>query len=137
MKIQSMASVSPIVSDPDAARDLYGGTLGLPFEGGQEDYVFTEQLRGVKHFGVWPLQEAAKACFGQEEWPAEIPTPQVSLEFEVGTIEEVNAAAEELRRAGYQLLHDSKDEPWGQTITRMLSSDGVLMGICYTPWFHE
>ena len=45
--------------------------------------MFTQKLDGTKHFGLWPLSEAAKACFGTTEWPAEIPIPQASMEFEV------------------------------------------------------
>jgi catechol 2,3-dioxygenase-like lactoylglutathione lyase family enzyme len=137
MKIESVASVSPIVKDPDAARRLYGETLGLTFEGGEGAYIFTGNLPGVKHFGLWPLSEAATACFGDPEWPGDIPVPQASMEFEVGSIDEVSTASDELSRAGHELLHDAKEEPWGQTIARLLSPDGLLIGVSYTPWFHE
>lgn len=137
MKPMSVASVSSIVRDADAAKRLYRDALGITFEGGEGDYVFTERLSGVKHFGLWPLSEAAKACFGTEEWPSDIPAPQASIEYEVGSVEEVTRAAEELRGAGYELLHDPKEEPWGQTITRLLSAEGLIVGVCYTPWFHD
>jgi catechol 2,3-dioxygenase-like lactoylglutathione lyase family enzyme len=137
MRIVSVASVSPIARDADAAKSLYEKALGLSFEGGEGDYVFTEQLPGVRHLGLWPLTEAAKACFGGAEWPSDIPVPQASVEFEVGSVEDVAGAAQELRASGHELLHDSRQEPWGQTITRLLSRDGLLVGICYTPWFHE
>ena len=136
MKIVSIASVSSIVRDVEAAQGLYREALGLSFEGGEGEYVFTEQLPGVKHFGLWPLHEAAKACFGSEEWPHDVPVPQASIEFEVEAVEDVTAAAEELHDRGYQLLHDTKEEPWGQTITRLLAPEGLLIGVCYTPWFH-
>ena len=83
MDVLFVASVSPIVRDADAARAFYGGALGLSFEGGEGDYVFTEQLPGVRHFGLWPLPEAARACFGRDEWPDDLPVPQASVEFEV------------------------------------------------------
>ncbi len=137
MKITAVASLSPIVADADAARRLYGDTLGLSFEGGEGDYRFTERLPGCRHFGLWPLSEAAKSCFGVEEWPADVPVPQASLEFEAESVEDVAQAADELRREGHQLLHGAKQEPWGQTITRVLTADGLIVGVCYTPWFHE
>jgi catechol 2,3-dioxygenase-like lactoylglutathione lyase family enzyme len=136
MKIESVASVSPIVRDPDAAEGLYRDALGLSFEGGEDDYVFTERLPGVKHLGLWPLPEAARACFGVDSWPSDIPVPQASVEFEVASVEDVAAAAEHLRARGFGLLHPTKQEPWGQTITRLLGPEGLLIGVCYTPWFH-
>lgn len=136
MKIESIASVSAIARDGDAAHQLYRDALALAFEGGEGDYVFTEKLPGVKHFGLWPLREAARACFGREEWPTAVAVPHASVEFEVASVEEVASAAQELRERGYELLHEAKEEPWGQTIVRLLSLDGLLVGVCYTPWFH-
>ena len=134
MKIESLASVSAIVrAGGDAAR-LYRDALGLNFEGGDGDYLFTEKLPGVKHFGLWPLRDAAAACFGSDEWPSDIPVPQASVEFEV---EDVAAAAHELQQRGLYLIHAAKVEPWTQVIARLLSPDGLLIGVCYTPWFHE
>lgn len=133
MQVQFVASVSPIVRDVGASHAFYREALGLSFEGGESEYVFTEELAGVKHLGLWPLGEAAQACFGTDEWPADIPEPQASLEFEV---EDVAEAAAELERAGYQLIHNAKTEPWGQITARLLSPEGLLVAVCYTPWFH-
>jgi catechol 2,3-dioxygenase-like lactoylglutathione lyase family enzyme len=135
--IAFVASFSPIVRDPAASRAFYGGALGLSFEGAVGDYVFTQALGGVKHFGLWPLSEAAQACFGTPAWPGDVPVPQASLEFEVETAEAVAAAAAELEAGGHRLLHAARTEPWTQTITRLLSPEGLLIGVCYTPWFHD
>ena len=134
VEVLFVASVSPIVRDVEAARAFYGGALGLSFEGGEGDYVFTERLGGVRHFGLWPLAEAARACFGRDDWPAGVPVPQASVEFEVA---DVAAAAEELQRAGYQLLHGARTEPWTQVTARLVSPEGLLVAVCYTPWFHD
>jgi catechol 2,3-dioxygenase-like lactoylglutathione lyase family enzyme len=80
-----VASVAPIVRDVDAARAFYQDALGLSLEGADGDYRFTQHLEGTKHFGLWPLAEAAIACFGTTEWPADIPVPQASIEFESPT----------------------------------------------------
>ncbi len=96
MDVQFVASIAPIVRDADAARAFYQNDLGLSFEGADGDYVFTHKLEGTKHFGLWPLSEAANACFGTPEWPADIPVPQASIEFEVA---DVAAAAAELKEA--------------------------------------
>src|SRR4051794_22521237 len=78
MDVQFVASIAPIVRDADAARSFYRDALGLAFEGEEGDYAFTHKLEGTKHFGLWPLSEAANACFGATEWPADIPIPQAS-----------------------------------------------------------
>jgi catechol 2,3-dioxygenase-like lactoylglutathione lyase family enzyme len=137
VQIAFVASFSPIVCDPGASRAFYRDALGLAFEGAQDDYVFTEALGGVKHFGLWPLSEAARACFGTPQWPSAIPVPQASVEFEVETVDAVAAAAAELQASGHRLLHPARTEPWTQTIVRLLSPEGLLVGICYTPWFHD
>jgi len=133
MDVQFVASVAPIVRDADAARAFYRDALGLTFEGGDGDYVFTHKLEGTKHLGLWPLAEAANSCFGTSEWPTEVPVPQASLEFEVA---DVAAAAEELKANGYRLIHDARTEPWGQVTARLLSPEGLLIAVCYTPAFH-
>ncbi|MGH3628037.1 MAG: VOC family protein, partial [Sciscionella sp.] len=89
------------------------------------------QLKGTKHFGLWPLSEAANACFGTTEWPADIPVPQASIEFEVPDV----AAA--LKSKGYRLIHDARTEPWTQITARLLSPEGLLVAVCYTPQFHD
>jgi catechol 2,3-dioxygenase-like lactoylglutathione lyase family enzyme len=132
--VQFVASVAPIVRDADAARRFYGDSLGLSFEGEAGDYVYTHKLEGTKHFGLWPLSEAATACFGTTEWPADIPVPQASIEFEVA---DVAAAAAELAVLGHRLIHEARTEPWGQVTARLLSPEGLLVAVCYTPAFHD
>ncbi|MGH2872521.1 MAG: VOC family protein [Solirubrobacteraceae bacterium] len=135
MKIEFIATIAVITADPSASRRLYVDAIGLPLDG-QDDYVHSEKIPGCKSFGVWPLTQAAQACFGESEWPAEVPVPQASIEFEVADPEAVTAATEELRTAGYELLHSPREEPWGQTVVRMLSSDGLIVGISYAPELH-
>lgn len=137
MKIRFVSGFGPIVRDVDGSRAFYRGALGLAFDGEVGDYVYTEQLEGVKHMGLWPLSEAAQACFGVSTWPDDIPAPQATIEFDVGSAEEVADAAEELRLLGYQLVHGMRTEPWNQTTTRLLSPEGLLVCIAYTPGHHE
>lgn len=37
---------------------------------------------------------------------------------------------------GYELLHPARTEPWGQTVARLLTGDGLIVGISYIPAFH-
>jgi hypothetical protein len=84
MNVQFIASVSMIVRDPPASRTLYVEALRLPLEASEgDDYAFSERIEGSKHFGLWPLRQAAESCFGTSDWPADRPVPQVSVEFEV------------------------------------------------------
>ena len=63
--------------------------------------------------------------------------PQASVEFEVGTPAGVDEAADELQASGHRMVHGTRTEPWGQVIARLQSSSGALVGVCFTPWYHE
>ena len=77
------------------------------------------------------LQPATKT------WPEDTPIPQASVEFEVAEAAAVDPAAEELRAAGYEPVHEAREEPWGQTVARILSPEGLIVGISYAPWMHD
>ena len=137
MKILFIASFAVIAPDPPKSRELYVEALGLPLSAGQDgEYWHSEEIAGSNHFGVWPLAQAAQACFGTAEWPAEIPVAQASVEFEVESQDAVAEGAAELEAAGYELLHPSRTEPWGQTVARILSGEGVIVGLSYAPSMH-
>ncbi len=137
MNLEFLSTVAVISPDPSASRELYVGALGLPLEGRGNDYHHSEQVGGCKSFGIWPLSQAAEACFGTPEWPAGRPVPQVSIEFDVEDATAVGLAALELEHAGYELLHPAREEPWGQTIARLQSPEGAIVGISHIPMFHD
>ena len=94
MDVQFIASVAVITADPVQSRRLYMDALGLPLEAAEgDDYFHSESIGGSKHFSVWPLTQAAQACFGTDTWPADWPIPQASVEFEVDDARAVQAAA--------------------------------------------
>lgn len=137
MDIRFIAGVAVVAADPPKSRELFLDALGLPLEadaGG--DYFHTEKIDGSRHFGVWPLSQAAQACFGSDEWPADVTVPQASIEFEVDDAGSVEAAAAELEAKGFSLLHPARMEPWGQTVARLLSIEGLIIGISYVPQMH-
>jgi catechol 2,3-dioxygenase-like lactoylglutathione lyase family enzyme len=137
MDVLFIASVAVVTADPPRSRKLFMDTLGLPLEGEGDGYYSSGNIAGSKHFGVWPLAEAAQACFGTAEWPAGRVIPQASIEFEVKDADAVAAAGDELQRAGHELLHPARTEPWGQTVARLLTEDGLIVGISYIPVFHD
>jgi catechol 2,3-dioxygenase-like lactoylglutathione lyase family enzyme len=137
MEIEFVSGVAVIAPDPAQSRRLYVDALGLPLTSQGGDYFHSEDIPGTRHFGVWPLSQAAEACFGTEQWPAHLAVPQVSVEFDVADPARVQAAADELTAAGYELLHPVRVEPWGQTVVRLLSPEGAIVGISYVPSMHE
>jgi len=134
LNILFVAGFGPIVGDRDASRKLYQHTFGIPFKEENEGYLHTDALDGVKSFGLWPLSQAAQSCFGKDSWPPEIPIPQAWLEFDVENVEKATA---ELESRGYRMLVKDRKEPWGQTVTRFLSPEGLLIGITFTPWMRK
>ena len=125
-----VAGFGPIVRDVAASRKLYRDTLGISFKEENGGYLYTGALDGAKHFALWPLSQAAQSCFGHESWPDSVPVPQAWLEFDVESVERATA---ELESHGYRMLVKNRKEPWGQTVSRFLDPDGILVGITFTP----
>ena len=129
-KVLFIAGFGPIVREPAESRKLYGQALGIQFKEEVGGYLHTGELDGAKHFALWPLSQAAQSCFGKDAWPKEIPVPQAWLEFDVDSVEKATA---ELESRGYRMLLKNKKEPWGQTVSRLLSPEGLLIGVTFTP----
>lgn len=130
MDIRFVAGFSPIVKDIDEARRFYGEVLSLPMEFEEGSDYTVADLDGLKHFGLWTLQAVAESVFGRGEWPEDVPVPQGAIEFEV---DDVGAAVEELKSKGAEILQGTRTEPWGQITARLLSPEGLLVGVTYTP----
>ena len=133
MDVQFIGSVAVISPDASASRGLYVDALGLPLAVEPDGYLHSEDIDGSKSFGVWPLDQAAQACFGTPEWPTDRPVPQASIEFEVADADSVQVAAEELTQKGFNLLHGARVQPWGQTVARLQSPEGLIIGLSYAP----
>ena len=131
LKVLFIAGFGPIVRDPESSGKLYADTLGIPFEEEPGGYLHTGKLDGAKQFALWPLTQAAESCFGSGTWPNDAPIPQAWIEFDV---EDLQEATNELKKQGYRLLVAARKEPWGQTVTRLLSPEGLLVGVTHTPW---
>jgi catechol 2,3-dioxygenase-like lactoylglutathione lyase family enzyme len=137
VRVQFIASFAVITDRPAESRRLYVDALGLPLGHAEgDDYLHSENVEGSKHFGIWPLAQAAQACFGTPDWPSDRPVPQASVEFEVEDAAAVEAAAKELEDQGHTLLHPARTEPWGQTVARLISPENLVVGISYAPGLH-
>lgn len=52
-------------------------------------------------------------------------------------MDSVEKATTELESQGYRMLIKNKREPWGQTVSRFISPEGLLFGVTYTPSMRE
>lgn len=136
MDIKCIAGFATITKTPAVSASLYKDVLGLPLES-QEEYLFVDGFDGANHFGVWPLSMAAQSCFGRSEWPSHVTEPSATIEFELNSVSAVESAVKEMQGKGYEFVHEAKTEPWGQTVARLISPEGVLVGLSYAPWLHE
>lgn len=130
IKVLFVAGFGPIVRDRITGRKLYGDTLNISFKEEQGGYLHTEDLNGVRSFALWPLDQAAHSCFDKDSWPENTPVPQAWVEFDVDNVESATA---KLESRGYRALIKNKKESWGQTVTRFLSPEGLLVGLTMTP----
>jgi hypothetical protein len=129
-----IAGFGPIVREASSSRKLYNKILGIAFKEEDGDYLHTEALKGAKTFALWPLSQAAQSRFGKNSWPQEIAAPHAWLEFDVDNVEN---ATEELESQGHRMLIKNKLEPWGQTVSRFITPEGLLVGITFTPSMRE
>ncbi len=60
--------------------------------------------------------------------------PQAWLEFDVDDVAE---ATREMEERGYKLLVANRTEPWGQVVSRLISPEGLLVGLTMTPWMRK
>jgi predicted enzyme related to lactoylglutathione lyase len=134
MKVLFIAGFGPIASDVEGSRRLYEDALGIAFKKEEGDYRHTEELKGANTFAIWPLDQAAESCFGSSAWPDDIVRPQAWLEFDV---DDVATATREMTARGYKVLVANRTEPWGQVVSRLISPEGLLVGLTMTPWMRE
>lgn len=137
VKVAFVAGFGPVIRDAASAHGFWRDGLGIAFDEPAPGYFTNDDLEGVKAFAMWPLSQAARATFGEDAWPGDLPEPQAWIEFDVESAAAVGEAADEMQAAGHRLLRTAHEEPWGQTTSRLLSPEGLLVGITYTPWMHD
>ena len=129
IKVLFIAGFGPIARESHASRKLYSQMLGISFKEETGGYLHTEALKGANSFALWPLSQAAQSCFGRDSWPREVPAPQAWLELDVENVEQ---ATVELESQGHRMLVKNRKEPWGQTVSRFITPEGLLLGITFT-----
>ena len=72
MDVRFVAGFAVITTDPVRDKGLFVKTLGLPLRPPvsvpDSEYLYSEDVAGAKHFGVWPLNEAAQNV----PWPGHL-----------------------------------------------------------------
>jgi catechol 2,3-dioxygenase-like lactoylglutathione lyase family enzyme len=124
MHVELISSVAVITPDPKVSRQLYLDALGLSLAEEADNYLHTEDLDGSRSLGIWPLTQAAQACFEIPDWPVDRPAPHVSIEFEVSDADGIQLAPDELEEQGFTFLHQARTQRWGQTVARLQSKRG-------------
>jgi catechol 2,3-dioxygenase-like lactoylglutathione lyase family enzyme len=137
MKVAFVAGCGPIVRDTDASRAFWGEGLGIALGEASPGYWTNDDVQGMNAFALWPLSQAAEACFGTDAWPDDLPVPQAWMELDLESADDVAPATAEMAERGYRILVNAKLEPWGQTVSHLLSPEGILVGIVFTPWLHK
>lgn len=136
MDIRYIAGFGLIGPSAAATFDFWARDLGLDMEEIAPDYHHAVDLDWARVFALWPLEQAAQSTFGTADWPDDLPRPQAWIEAELGSPEEVAAAADELTARGHRILAAPHEEPWGQHTARLLTPEGLLLGLSYMPPFH-
>jgi catechol 2,3-dioxygenase-like lactoylglutathione lyase family enzyme len=137
VRVSFVTGFGPVVRDLESSREFWARGLGIALERVAPNYWTTEALDGVKAFTLWPLGQAADSCFGSDEWPDDIPPPQAWMEVDVESHQAVGDAVAELEAAGNRVLRGTRGEPGGRTTARLLTPEGLLIGITHTPWMHR
>lgn len=136
MNIKLIAGFAVISKNVLESTKLYKDDLGLPLKE-KDQYLSMDKFPGTNHFGVWSLDMAATSCFGTKAWPKDIPEPTSTIEYELNSPDDVASAVIELEEKGYIFIHGVRKEPWGQITARFLSPENILIGLSFSPWFHE
>jgi len=136
MKFGFVAGFGPIVRDVAGSKQFWSDA-GFALSEIAPDYYGDDEKGGVKAFALWPLSQAAENTFGTTDWPTDLPVPQAWIELDVDSADAVGRAAADMAAQGHQLIREAREEPWKQTTARLLSPEGLLVGISYTPWMHK
>jgi len=80
---------------------------------------------------TWPIRSPSSALI----WSTTLPF--IDSIVRRADAAAVGPAARELEQAGYELRHPPREEPWGQTVARLQSPEGAIVGISYAPVLHD
>ncbi|WP_259363502.1 DUF4440 domain-containing protein [Microbacterium esteraromaticum] len=137
MRIAFIAGFGPVAQNPGVALDFWSNAMGIEFDGIVAGHRLLPGLDGAEAFALWPLKQAAQATFGADQWPRDRQVPQAWIEIEVDSSRAVAEVAQALREKGQEILVNVHEEAWGRTTARLLSPEGLLVGISHIPASHR
>jgi predicted enzyme related to lactoylglutathione lyase len=109
-------------TDPERSRAFYGEQLGLP--------VYREFGTGMERGTVYFLGGGFLEVAGRSDTP---PSPAVQLWLQV---EDAEAAHEELRANGVEIVRPPVQEPWGLVEMWISDPDGTRIVVVEVPADH-
>lgn len=137
MEVRFIAGFAVITTDVASGRRLYAETFGLPLSPpvsvSDSECLCTEDVPGAKHFGVWPLEEAAQACFGRPTWPDS--HPATGHDRVRGRRRRGGGAG--AHRGWPPVGSSDADGTMGTDRGSFQTAEGLLVGLCVTPWLRE
>ena len=139
MEIQFIAGFAVIAPEPAESRKLYVDALGLPLEQADGDYFAQREGSG----GSQALRRLAAGPRGPgvlrhpRRGRATGPSHRRRVEFEVAESARGRGGGGRAGGAGLRALHPPRTEPWGQTVARILTREGLIVGISHAPWHHK
>jgi len=112
-----VAGFGPIVRDPAAKPHLLSRCIGTALQ--RRNQRLSAHRRSGWRETSCPLaaRPGGRVLLWHGSMARHAPVPQAWIEFDVGNIETATA---ELKSQGYKLLVESRKEPWGQIVARLL-----------------
>ena len=107
------------------------------------DIVWTDlnPTQGYEQAGLRPVLVLSQDIFNKRSGTviacaltSQEPQARFPLALELSRSDQ---ATTELKSRGYRMIIKSKKEPWGQTVSRLISPEGLLIGITFTPSMRE
>ena len=109
-----------VVNDIETSRDFYENLLGQKVEYDHGDNVVFEGGFAIH------LEEHYKSLLGKEHSRILKKSNNFELYFET---DDIDGIYHKLREAGVDLIHDIREQPWGQRVTRFYDPDNHIVEV--------
>ena len=121
MEIKYKSSVL-LVKEIEKSKNFYQNILKQEIR-----FDFGECIEFVGGFSIFQKEYAKKLIFGSKQKNDTI-TKNLNAEFYFET-NEINEIASKIKSIGLEILHDVKEEPWGQKTFRFFDHDNHIIEI--------
>jgi hypothetical protein len=125
-----VAGFGSIVREREASRHFYGDDLGTRLDAEADGYLHTEGLAGGKDLRALAARASGGAVLRRPTVARTRPRPARLARVRRGRSGGRDVGA---THQGVCPLGRARVEPWGQTVTRLLAPEGILVGVTHTP----